>query len=65
MGMLDYIREIKRQLRDVYGFTPSTRSTEHELVFDDVPDGDYPMTIEGKLDKVQVVNGKFRCCQFD
>ncbi len=65
MMMTDYIREIKRQLRDVYGFTPSDRSTEDELVFDDVPDGEYPMEIEKQLDRVRIENGGISCCNFD
>lgn len=65
MWMTDYIREIKRQLRDVHGFKPSDRSTEVELVFDDLPDGEYPMTIEGKLDQVRIENGKINCCNFN
>lgn len=63
MGMTDYIRAIKRQLRDRYGFVPDG-GTADDPTFSDVPDGDYPMTIDGRLDRVQVVGGKFRCCNF-
>jgi len=64
MWMTDYIREIKRQFRDVYGFTPLPGSTEDEPLIK-APDGEYPMTIEGKLDHVRIVNGKISCCNFD
>ena len=61
----DYIQAIKCQLRDVYGFKPSDRSTDTEPVFDDIPDGEYHMTIEGRLDRVRIENGKINCCNFD
>jgi hypothetical protein len=31
----------------------------------DVPDGEYPMTIDGKLDHVRVEGGKINCCNFE
>lgn len=64
MWMTEYIREIKRQLRDVYKFQPSG-GTERDPIFDSVSDGEYPMTIDGKLDRVRVVNGRFECCNFE
>jgi hypothetical protein len=62
--MTDYIREIKRQFRDVYHFAP-TGGTEDDPTFASIPDGDYPMTIEGKLDWVRIAGGKISCCNFD
>ena len=65
MGMLEYIRAVKRGLRDSYGFVP-VRGDEHDPVFADgaVPDGNYPMTIDGKRDHVRIVNGHIDCCNF-
>ena len=63
MWMTDYVREIKRQFVEVYGFKPLPGSTKYEYNVD-VPDGEYPMTIENKLDKVRIENGKISCCNF-
>jgi hypothetical protein len=65
MWMTDYIREIKRQFRDVYNFVP-VRDEGTEPIFGEgqIPDGEYPMTIEGKLDNVRIVNGTISCCNF-
>lgn len=68
MWMTDYIRAVKIGFRDQHGFVPNPdKSSEHELVFDQgaIPDGEYPMTIEGKLDRVRVENGGINCCNFD
>lgn len=62
--MTDYIREVKRQLRDTYGFKPLPGSTEAEPLLN-VPDGEYPMTIEGKLDRVRISGDRISCCNFD
>jgi len=64
MWMTDYIREIKRQFRDVYHFNPSGGTLE-DPIFTDIPDGDYPMFIDGKIDKVGVIDGKIHCCNFE
>ena len=64
MWMTNYINEIKKQLRDTYHFVPKSE-VGGEPLFDNVPDGEYPMTIEGKLDKVRIVNGSIHCCNFD
>lgn len=63
MWMTDYIREVKRQFRDVYHFEPS-RTVDDEPCFDKLPDGGYPMEIEGKTDYVKIVDGKISCCNF-
>ena len=63
--MTDYIRAIRVQLRDKYNFTPIEGSTETEPLFESIPDGEYPMEINGKTDKVRVENGKLHCCNFD
>jgi hypothetical protein len=64
MQMTAYIREIKKQFRDVYKFVPTNPGAE-EPNFDKIPDGEYPMTIEGKLDKVKITNGRIGCCNFE
>jgi len=51
------IREIRRQFRDVYGFTPSGGTTDNPLFSKgQLPDGDYPMTINNKLEQVRIKN---------
>jgi len=32
---------------------------------DVIPDGTYPMTIDGKLDNVKIIDGKISCCNFE
>jgi hypothetical protein len=58
--MTDYIREIQRQFVEVYHFP-----TNKEGLPTDVPDGEYPMTIENKVDKVRITKGKIGCCNFE
>ena len=66
MWMTDYIREIMRQFHDVYGFVPVTRrGNEIKFGQGQIPDGEYPMTIEGKVDKVRMVGGKISCCNYE
>lgn len=57
-----YIQEIQRQLITEYGFP---ENPDKPGVPVGVTDGDYPMTIEGRLDHVRVVDGKISCCNFD
>lgn len=64
MWMSDYINAIKRGFRDQIGLTP-TGGTKDEPLFDNVPDGEYPLVIEGKRDRVRIVKGKIHCCNFD
>ena len=55
--MIEYIDAIRRGLRDVYGFPPLPGSTaEVPLLF--VPDGVYPLTIDGKVDNVLIEGGR-------
>lgn len=63
MWMTSYIVAIQRQLIDQYGFpeNPDRAGT----ILGDVPDGEYPMTIEGRLDHVRIKDGKISCCNFD
>jgi len=59
-----YLRAIKRQFRDFYGFQPNAQSTEDDPWFDHIPDGEYPMTIDGEPDQVRVRNGWVTCFRF-
>ena len=59
MWMTDYIREIQRQLIAVYKFKANVNGLPMN-----VPDGEYPMTIDGKLDKVRIMNDRISCCNF-
>ncbi len=43
--MMYFFDKVRQQLRDVYGFKPNN---ETQLTFDHIPDGIYPMTIDGK-----------------
>lgn len=61
--MTQYIQEVKRQLRDVYEFSPSSGTLE-DPNFDNIPDGTYPMDINGKQDKVEIKDGLISCCNF-
>lgn len=60
--MLGYIDEIKRQMIAVYGFKENPGYPGVPL---NVPDGEYPMEIDGKTDKVKIVDGKIHCLNFD
>lgn len=62
MWMTDYIREIQRQFIEHYGFAERSDAPGVPV---DVPDGEYPMTIDGKLDRVCVQSGKISCCNFE
>jgi hypothetical protein len=61
--MLEYINKVKRGLIEQYGFPESTEFPG--CVSGHVPDGDYPMTIDGKTDNVQIIDGKIHCCKFE
>ena len=54
MDMILYVQEVKRQFRDVFGITP-TGGDETEPLFDHIPNGIYPMKIDGKEDFTVVV----------
>jgi hypothetical protein len=67
MWMTAYISAVKRGLRDRYGFTPDAGSSEDDPTFNGnpVPDGVYPMVIDGKLDRVRISGDRISCCNFD
>jgi hypothetical protein len=60
--MLEYISEIQRQLVHIYRLEPRSDAPDIPA---NVPDGEYPMRIKGKLDKVRIENGRIFCCNFD
>jgi hypothetical protein len=66
MWMTDYIRAVKRGFRDQHGFGP-TGGTNDDPIFADgtIPDGEYPMEIDGKIDRVRLVDGSIDCCNFE
>ncbi|MCD4760528.1 hypothetical protein K8R42_01385 [bacterium] len=51
-----YIATVKRALRDEHNFEPQPGSTDKEPLLE-VPDGEYLVTIEGKLDKIRIEDG--------
>lgn len=61
--MTQYIAEIQRQLVSKYRFAP--REDYPDIPKDKVPDGVYPMTIDGSVDNVKITNGKISCCNFE
>jgi len=64
MRMLEYAAAVKRGLRDVHGLTP-TGGTDQEPTFDNIPDGEYPMEINGEIDRVRVTDDRLFMCNFD
>ena len=64
MSMIQYIKSVKQGFRDQHGFTPSG-GTDDDPLFESIPDGDYPMTINGKTDNVKITGGTISCCNWD
>jgi hypothetical protein len=62
MWMIEYIAAIQRQFIDVYGFKEDPEKKGVPL---NVPDGEYPMKIDGKIDRVKIKDGHIHCCNFD
>lgn len=66
MWMTTYIAEIQKQFVEKYGFQRRMDQPDNpQIVPVFVPDGYYPMEIEGKLDHVRVENGFISCCNFE
>lgn len=63
MWMTEYISAVKRGLRDQHGFVP-TGGTDAEPLFDNIPDGLYPMDVDGRIDRVRIEAGRIYCCNF-
>lgn len=57
MTMISYLTEIQRQFIDVWGFTKGENGCPQN-----VPNGAYPMIIDGELDLVLVIHGMISCC---
>lgn len=62
--MLDFVRAVKRELRDKYGCKPSETIGQppyDEPIFDvgSIPDGDYPMVIDNKEILVNITDDQF------
>ncbi len=66
MWMTDYISAVKRGLRDSHGFV-SERTVGSEPIFADgqIPDGIYPVVIEGKIDYVRITGNAIHCCNYE
>jgi hypothetical protein len=62
MSMIEYIQVIKRNMRDQYACTVIGGTEADPLL--EAPDGEYPMTIEDKLDHVLIKEGNIYCCRF-
>jgi hypothetical protein len=63
MWMIQYINKIKKQLVDQYGCAEDPNCPGVPKY--PVPDGEYPMEIEGKIDNVLIENNKIFCCRFN
>lgn len=61
-SMTDYIKKIQKKFITQYKFKENPNSPGLPM---DVPDGEYPMKIDGKLDNVRIENGKIHCCNFE
>lgn len=62
MRMLEYISTIQRKLIDDFRFSEDPVRAGIPL---NVPDGDYPMLIDGKMDHVKIEDGRIYCCNFE
>ena len=61
-SMCSYISAVKRGLRDQYG-CPQIGGTDEDPSIQ-VADGEYPMTINGKLDNVLIKDDRIHCCRY-
>ena len=60
MWMTQYIDKIQNKLVSQYGFVPDVRGLTQQ-----VPDGEYPMEIDGRLDRVSIEGVMIHCGRFD
>lgn len=65
MSMIEYIKAVKRALRDQHGFKPKKGSDDNDPSFERIPDGTYMCAIDSQIDHVEVKRGKIDCCIFD
>ena len=61
----EYIRLVKCGLRDVHGFVARPGEPANDPCFDLIPDGEYPLQIHGREDRVRLENGRIICRQWD
>jgi hypothetical protein len=58
--VIEYVNKVKQGLAAQLGLEyRDTRVIGH------VPDGIYPMEIDGKIDHVQIKNGHINCCNWE
>lgn len=62
--MLEYMSAVRRGMRDIHGFAP-IGGTDSNPSFSGIPDGVYPMEINGKIDHVELKDGLFNTGNFD
>jgi len=62
MMFLGYIDAVKRGLIEQHGFPENPEKPG--CVLGEVPDGEYPMMIEGRRDYVRIVAGRIHCCNW-
>lgn len=62
MEMMNYIAAIQRKLITQYGFA---EHPDRPGIPAHVPDGHYPMEIDGRTDSVRIINGQIHCCNFE
>jgi len=62
MWMTDYIRAVQQAFIDQAGFKEDPEKPGIPL---GVPDGEYPLQIDGKVDKVRITKGMISCCNFE
>ncbi len=59
-SMTEYVKAIKRALRDQHSFRPLAGSTDDDPKLD-VPDGEYLLNIDGHDERVKIENGRLYC----
>lgn len=60
--MIQYISKIQRAFIDQHGFAEHLDRPDIPV---NVPDGEYPIVIDGRLDMVEIKGGLVGCCNFD
>lgn len=62
MWMTTYIQAVQKGFIEQHGFQENPEEPGLPL---EIPDGEYPMTIDGKIDTVRVIDGRIFCCNFN
>lgn len=62
MMMTDYIRAVKMRLLTTFPETCTLLEQQGEEVIISLPDGVYPIEIEGKIDYVAIERDRIFCC---